>query len=196
MKIGVLALQGDFVAHARTVSKLGASPVSIKKKRQLAGISGLILPGGESSTIIKLMEQADLVREIDNLYRQGCPIFGTCAGLILMAKQTDRIKQFCFSFMDVEVQRNAYGPQKESFSEQIYLAALGKPEMECIFIRAPKVISVSPDVEVLASWRDMPILVRQGKALGATFHPELTDDGRIHQMFLQMCKENEGYEFG
>ena len=141
------------------------------------------------------MEQAGLIREIDNLYHQGCPVFGTCAGLILIAKKTGAIKQFCFGFLDVEIHRNAYGPQKESFCTRVDLEVLGKPEMECVFIRAPKIVNASANVEILASWQDTPVLVRQGKALGATFHPELTEDDRIHRMFLQMCKENEGYEF-
>jgi 5'-phosphate synthase pdxT subunit len=191
MKIGILSLQGDFSAHAQTITKLGHLPVLVKKRRQLAEVAGLIMPGGESTTFIRLFEKSDLRDGLPQFNEDGFPIFATCAGLILLAQKTVPQSQFSFGFIPLTVERNAYGSQKDSFSDSVEAAALGNTLLPCIFIRAPRIVSAMPDVEVLATHREYPILVRYRNILGATFHPELTDDLRVHHMFVQMCEQRE-----
>lgn len=189
MKIGVLALQGGFQAHARMLSKVNQTPVLVKKKEDLEGLSGLILPGGESTTNIKLMEKADLKNDIVDFHKKGAPLFGTCAGLILLAKDIVNSDQFRFGLLDLAVARNAYGTQKESFSQDTPIPIVGEPLYHCIFIRAPQIAKVSEKIEVLASLQDQIIFVKQDNVLGATFHPELTEDTRIHKFFVEMCEK-------
>lgn len=187
MKIGILSLQGDFALHAQAIARLGHQPVLVKKPDQLEGIVGLILPGGESTTIIKLLELAGLKSPIVAFYNHGFPVFGTCAGLILIADNIFPQQQFCFGFIPLSIERNAYGSQKDSFIENIAVPSLGEPALSCVFIRAPKISQVSPDVEILAHFQDLPVLVKYKNVLGATFHPELTEDLRIHKLFGAMC---------
>lgn len=187
MKIGVLSLQGDFSAHAKAVEKLGSQTVLVKTTKDLDNIGGLIMPGGESTALIRLLERSGLQTALTDAQRHGLPIFGTCAGLILIANQALPQKQFCFGFIPVEVERNAYGSQKDSFVENIPIPAIGPLAFPCFFIRAPKIATVSPDVEILARQAASPILIRYRNVLGATFHPELSDDLRVHALFLRMC---------
>ncbi len=192
MKIGILALQGGFEAHAGMLYKMNQTPVLVKKTKDMEGISGLVLPGGESSTNIKLMDES-FQKQIVDFHEKGYPFFATCAGLILLSKNITNSDQFRFGFLDVEVKRNAYGNQRESFSQDVLIESLGKSEFHCIFIRAPKIERTSEKVDVLAQIEKNTILVKEKNILAATFHPELTQDTRIHQMFLNMCEEKNIY---
>lgn len=186
MKIGILSLQGDFAAHAESVRRAGSTPVLVKNPHDLEGISGLILPGGESTTHIRLLERAGLQEPIRNL---SVPLFGTCAGLILLASRIIPQEQFSFGFLPITAERNAYGSQKESFIEDVSIPALGTQRFPCVFIRAPKIAAVGPEVDVLATLEESPIFVRYRNFFGATFHPELTEDLRVHKLFLETCNE-------
>lgn len=192
MKIGILSLQGDFSAHAETVRKLGHTPVLVKKSQQLAEVTGLIMPGGESTAHIRLFEKSDCADGITHFFNNRFPIFGTCAGLILLAQKTVPQSQFCFGFIPVEVERNAYGSQKDSFIDSVTASCLGDLPLACVFIRAPKIKIIGQDVEILARHQEAPVLVRYQNILGATFHPELTDDLRVHRLFVHMCEQRAG----
>lgn len=183
--IGVLALQGDWAAHSTVLRELGAEVRTVRTAEDLAGIQALVIPGGESSAILRLMEPEDLGRRIIARIRAGMPVLATCAGVILLA-QTVVPKQPSLGALAVDVERNAYGRQLYSTVEEIELASdLGEPpQMEAVFIRAPRIIRRDVSVEVLGSWGDDAVLVRQGKVLAATFHPELTNDRRVHDLFL------------
>ena len=191
MTIGVLALQGDFDAHRRRLEELGAEVVLVKKPEQLDRIDGLVIPGGESSTILKLLGEAGF-EKLKRFVRRK-PTFGTCAGAILLAKQVENPKQPGLGALDITVRRNAYGRQVDSsIREGTWLE--GKPgeekpvasPIEMVFIRAPKIERVGEGIEVVATEGRDPVLVRQGKTLAATFHPELSDDRRVHQYFLEL----------
>ena len=199
MKIGVLALQGDFDAHLRRLEELGAEVVLVKKPEQLDEIDGLVIPGGESSTFLKLLGQSGF-EKLKGFVRAK-PTFGTCAGAILLAKEVENPTQMGLGAIDVGIRRNAYGRQLESSIREGQLlpdrlqsnllqkksGGQGKgSRIEMVFIRAPKISRVGPGVEVLATEGDDPVVVRQGKAMAATFHPELSDDARVHQSFLDL----------
>ncbi len=177
MKIGVLAVQGNFREHAAMLRRLGADPVEVRKPEQLEGLDGLVIPGGESTTFMRLMRLYGLEDAIRQFER---PIFGTCAGLIVLDREH-------LGLLDVKVVRNAYGRQVASFEADIELAGEATP-LRGIFIRAPRVESVG-DAEVLAELDGEPVLFRQGRLLAATFHPELTDDTRVHELFLDSVRE-------
>ena len=186
MKIGVLALQGDFEAHRRRLEELGAEVVLVKKPEQLNGIDGLIIPGGESGTFLKLLGEEGIAKLKD--FVQAKPTFGTCAGCILLATQVENPKQPGLGALDITVRRNAYGRQIDSSIREGQF--LNDP-LEMVFIRAPKIERVGEGVEVIATEgkdkdKKVPVLVRQGNALAATFHPELSDDRRVHQYFLDL----------
>jgi 5'-phosphate synthase pdxT subunit len=185
MKIGVLALQGDFDAHRRRLEELGAEVVLVKKPEQLDAIDGLIIPGGESGTFLKLLGEDGLAKLKD--FVRVKPTFGTCAGCILLAAEVENPKQVGLGALDITVRRNAYGRQIDSSIREGRF--LGEP-VEMVFIRAPKIERTGKDVEVIAtegSGEDtIPVLVRKGNTLAATFHPELSDDRRIHQYFLDL----------
>jgi pyridoxal 5'-phosphate synthase pdxT subunit len=185
MKIGVLALQGDFDAHRRRLEELGAEVVLVKKPEQLDAIDGLIIPGGESGTFLKLLGEDGLAKLKD--FVRVKPTFGTCAGCILLAAEVENPKQAGLGALDITVRRNAYGRQIDSSIREGRF--LGEP-VEMVFIRAPKIERTGKDVEVIAtegSGKDtIPVLVRKGNTLAATFHPELSDDRRIHQYFLDL----------
>jgi 5'-phosphate synthase pdxT subunit len=187
MKIGVLALQGDFDAHRRRLEELGAEVVLVKKPEQLDAIDGLIIPGGESGTFLKLLGEDGLAKLKD--FVRVKPTFGTCAGCILLAAEVENPKQTGLGALDITVRRNAYGRQIDSSIREGRF--LGEP-VEMVFIRAPKIERTGKDVEVIAtegSGEDMvPVLVRKGNTLAATFHPELSDDRRIHQYFLDLVE--------
>ena len=183
MKIGVLALQGDFDAHRKRLVELGAEVVLVRNPAQLDAIDGLIIPGGESSTFLKLLGEAGL-EKLKQFVRLK-PTFGTCAGAILLAKEVENPNQAGLGAIDITVQRNAYGRQLDSSIREGLFQ--GSPT-EMVFIRAPKISRVGPGVEVLATEGQDPVVVRQGNVMAATFHPELSTDGRIHAEFLNRVR--------
>lgn len=186
-KVGVLALQGDFAAHQRVMATLCETSL-VKKASDLDGLNGLIIPGGESSALLRLMQRELLLEKINAFYQSGGAIFGTCAGLILMAMSVTP-QQRSLELLDVDVSRNAYGRQQESFLGQgEWSDAL--PEAQALpmaFIRAPKIMRVGQHVEVLATCRQSPVLVRDQRLLAASFHPEMSDSSVIHNYFLTQC---------
>ncbi len=186
MKVGVLALQGAFAAHARTLRALGAEPQEVRQPGDLAGVDALIMPGGESTTMSMLLDSSGLRAPIATRIAEGLPVFGTCAGLILLAAVVldGRADQSSFGVLDVDVRRNAFGRQVDSFEADLDVAGFDAP-FHGVFIRAPVVERAGSDVEVLASLRDTPVLVRQGAVLAASFHPELSGDDRVHELFLE-----------
>jgi len=181
MTIGVLALQGDFDAHRKRLEELGAKVVLVRKPEQLDEIDGLVIPGGESSTFLKLLGASGF-EKLKEFVRVK-PTFGTCAGAILLAKEVENPKQEGLGVLDVRIRRNAYGRQLES---SIREGKFGTSPIEMVFIRAPKIERVGPGVEVIATEGKDPVAVRQGRVMAATFHPELSDDTRVHQAFLDM----------
>jgi len=181
VKIGILAVQGNFREHAAMLRRLGAGPVEVRKPDELAGLDGLVIPGGESTTFMRLMRLYGLEEAVRSFER---PILGTCAGLIVLDKQH-------LGLLDVDVARNAYGRQVASFEADLELPGEEKP-LRGVFIRAPRVDRVGEDVEVLAKLDGEPVLLRQGRYLVATFHPELTGDTRVHELFLDAVRE-EGH---
>jgi 5'-phosphate synthase pdxT subunit len=178
MKIGVLAVQGNFREHVAMLRRLGTEAVEVRKPEQLEGLDGLVIPGGESTTFMRLMRLYGLE---DAVRRFEQPILGTCAGLIVLDQEH-------LGLLDVDVARNAYGRQVASFEADLQLAGEGKP-LRGVFIRAPRVERAGEDVEVLAELDGEPVLLRQGRLLVATFHPELTDDTRVHELFLDSVRE-------
>jgi 5'-phosphate synthase pdxT subunit len=184
MNIGVLALQGDFDAHRRRLEELGANVVLVKKPEQFDEIDGLVIPGGESSTLLKLL--GPLGFEKLKQFVRLKPAFGTCAGAILLANQVENPQQQSLGALDITVRRNAYGRQVDS---SIREGQFRDRPIEMVFIRAPKIERVGEGVEVIATEGNDPVLVRHGKTLAATFHPELSDDPRIHEYFLEMVGE-------
>jgi pyridoxal 5'-phosphate synthase pdxT subunit len=181
MKIGVLALQGDFDAHRRRLEALGAEVVLVKKPEQLDEIDGLVIPGGESGTFLKLLRETGF--EKLKKFVHGKPTFGTCAGAILLANEVENPKQSGLGALDIRIRRNAYGRQIDS---SIREGRWGRKPIEMVFIRAPKIERVGPGVEVLATEGNDPVAVRQGKVMAATFHPELSEDTRVHKAFLHL----------
>jgi pyridoxal 5'-phosphate synthase pdxT subunit len=187
MKIGVLALQGDFDLHAKALARCGVQAIEVRKPEQLADVDGLIIPGGESTTLLKLMDAWGFVPALEKFHTEGRPIFGTCAGLILLARDVENPSQFSLGLIDVGVARNAYGRQRESFEAHGTATIDGRATpVEMVFIRAPRIRRVGPAVDTLATWKDEPVMARQGSVLVATFHPELTDDPTVHEYFCAM----------
>jgi 5'-phosphate synthase pdxT subunit len=189
MKIGVLALQGDFDAHRRRLEELGADVVLVRKPEQLDEVEALVIPGGESTTFLKLLGEKGLQRLKDFVLAK--PTFGTCAGCIMLANEVENPKQTGLGAMNITVRRNAYGRQIDSFIDQVDAAPeleQGTGPLEMVFIRAPKIEKVGAGVEVLARHGGDPVLVRQGRTLAATFHPELSDDARVHAYFLGLVR--------
>jgi 5'-phosphate synthase pdxT subunit len=185
--IGVLALQGDFDAHRRRLEELGAEVVLVKKPAQLDEIDGLVIPGGESGTFLKLLGEEGFEKLKE--FVRSKPTFGTCAGAILLASEVENPKQAGLGAIDIAIRRNAYGRQLDSsIREGRFIPdKLGNSPLEMVFIRAPKIERVGPNVEVLATEGKDPVAVRQGRVMAATFHPELSDDTRVHQTFLDLC---------
>jgi 5'-phosphate synthase pdxT subunit len=187
MKIGVLALQGDVREHCNSLRACGAEPVEIKYQSQLADVRGLIIPGGESTTVGKLLVRYGMLEVLAELGRNGFPIFGTCTGLILLARDIAGSDQPRLGLMDITVERNAFGRQIASFEKDLAIAELGRPDFHAIFIRAPYILKVGSGVQVFAKIDDKILMARQKNLLVAAFHPELTPDPRIHQYFLKLC---------
>ena len=185
MKIGVLALQGDFDAHRRRLEELGAEVALVRNPEDFNGIDGLVIPGGESSTFLKLLGERTL-HKLDEFVHSK-PTFGTCAGAIMLAREVENPKQPGLNAIDISIRRNAYGRQIDSTILESS-STLGDAPLEMVFIRAPRIESVGKDVEVLAKRGDDPVLVRQGKVMAATFHPELSNDKRVHAEFLKLVK--------
>ena len=185
MKIGVLALQGDFDAHRRRLEQLGAEVLLVKKPEQLDEIDGLVIPGGESGTFLKLLGESGF-EKLKQFVRLK-PTFGTCAGAILLASEVENPKQAGLGVLDIRIRRNAYGRQIDSSIREGKFLQADSP-LEMVFIRAPKIERVGPDVEVIATEgpNNAPVAVRQGRVMAATFHPELSDDSRVHQAFLDL----------
>ncbi len=190
-RIGVLAIQGDFAAHASTLREAGADVREVRKAAELREVDGLVLPGGESTTLLKFILNPEFgyLDAFQEFHRAGKPMLATCAGLILLAREVSNPPQFSFGFLDVGVERNAYGRQRESFETVGEGYLHGKPEpLKMVFIRAPRIIRIGPEVERLADWQGEPVMVRQGTILGASYHPELTGDLAVHRYFLDMVK--------
>ncbi|MBZ5607486.1 MAG: pyridoxal 5'-phosphate synthase glutaminase subunit PdxT [Acidobacteriia bacterium] len=181
-KIGVLALQGDFEAHERALRRAGAEAVEVRSAADLDELDGLVMPGGESTTMWKLINEEHLVEPLREFGRRR-PIFGTCAGAILLASEVANPPQPSLGLMDISIERNAYGRQLDSRIARLQPQAL-EGDLEAVFIRAPIIRRVGGDAKVLASYQGDPVLVEQGRHLVATFHPELTDDSRVHRIFL------------
>jgi len=183
--IGVLALQGDFSAHQKILAELGADVREVRRPGQLHDLAGLVIPGGESTALLRLMNHdPSWWTELETFYRSGKALFGTCAGLILLAREVEP-EQRSLNLIDVTAARNAYGRQIDSFEAEGAWQD-GRP-LEMVFIRAPRITRVGHEVEVLATHRDEPVLVEQGKVMAGTFHPELTGDGSVHRRFLEMA---------
>ncbi|HEY0071877.1 MAG TPA: pyridoxal 5'-phosphate synthase glutaminase subunit PdxT [Chloroflexia bacterium] len=188
MRIGVLALQGAFREHIETLRKLGAETVEVRLPEQLEGLDGLIIPGGESTAIGKLAVRWGLQEAIQKFAEAGKPVYGTCAGMILISKDVGR-DQPLLGLMDVQVERNAFGRQIDSFETDLPVPVLGDEPFHAIFIRAPKIASVGKGVDVLAALPDgTPVAAREGHMLVTSFHPELSDDLRLHRYFLDMVE--------
>jgi 5'-phosphate synthase pdxT subunit len=188
-RVGVLALQGDFAAHGRMLDRLGVAWQEVRTPRQLAQVEGLIMPGGESTTLLKLLMTSGLWEALGVFHAEQHPLMGTCAGLIVLARETRQPAQTSLGYIDLVAIRNAYGRQVDSFitvGETVAGAGLGDAALEMVFIRAPKMLDLGPEVVPLAKCRDDVVLARQGTVLAATFHPELTSDCRVHQYFLDM----------
>ncbi len=185
MKIGVLALQGDFAAHRHRLEELGADVVEVRKPEQLDNIDGLVIPGGESSTFLKLLGEHGFKKLNDFVHSK--PVFGTCAGSILLAKAVENPAQRGLGAIDITIRRNAYGRQVDSSIVES-LTKLGPEPLEQVYIRAPRIENAGPSVEVLAERDGHPVLVRQGKAMASTFHPELSEDPRVHAEFLKLVQ--------
>jgi pyridoxal 5'-phosphate synthase pdxT subunit len=191
MRIGVLALQGDFGLHARALEKCGVEAVEVRKPPELDEVDGLVMPGGESTTLLKLMDAWDFVPALEQFHNEGKSIFGTCAGLIILAREVESPKQFSLGLIDVTVERNAYGRQRESFEAHGTAKLDGQAvPLEMFFIRAPRIRRVGPGVEVLAEHGGEPVMARQDRVLVATFHPELTDTTTVHQYFCDLVRRS------
>lgn len=188
MKIGVLALQGAVAEHIRSLEAAGAEAVAVKRTQQLEELQGLVIPGGESTTIGKLMRNYGFMEAIKDFSAQGKPLFGTCAGLIVLADEIEGQEDAHLRLMDMTVARNAFGRQQESFETDLDVKGIDEP-VRAVFIRAPLIKKVGAGVDVLSTYRDEIVTARQGHLLAVSYHPELTDDYRLHAYFVDMVKE-------
>lgn len=200
-RLGVLTLQGDYEAHLAALTRAGFDPIGVRTPDRLDAIDGLIMPGGESSALLRLMAPLDFERALVAFHARGGAIFGTCAGVILLASEVEggtsdggsgddgssdgSTTQRSLGLLDVRVKRNDYGRQRESFAARVDAPSVSDEPLDAVFIRAPRIVAVGPDVEVLARYGDDAVLVRQGRILGAGFHPELTDDDRLLHYFAE-----------
>lgn len=184
--IGVLALQGDVVEHVAALEKAGARAIAVKTLADFERVDGLVIPGGESTTVVRLLKRFGLWDVIPRRVRDGMPLWGTCMGMIVASSEVVGVEQESLGLLDVAVRRNAFGRQNESALVELDIPALGKKKFPAVFIRAPWIESVGEDVELLASRGGHGVMVRQGNVLGTSFHPELTDDFRVHEYFMKM----------
>ena len=187
--IGVLALQGDVDEHVAALARAGASVIPVKTVEDLRRVDALVVPGGESTTVMKLLDRFGLVEPIVERVRRGMPFWGTCMGMIVAARDVADLEQPTLDLIDVTVRRNAFGRQNESAEIELDVPALGDRPFPAIFIRAPWIERVGPQVELLAERGGHGVMVRQGNVLGTSFHPELTNDPRVHEFFLRMVEE-------
>ncbi len=187
MKIGVLGMQGDIEEHLAIMEKIGIDAVRVKSVKTLEGVDGLIMPGGESTTMLKLLKLTGLFEALKEKIKHGFPVYGTCAGLILLAKKVEHPEQDSLGILDLSVSRNGYGRQIDSFSAKISIPVIGEKAFEAVFIRAPVITKVGK-VEVLATYNNEPVFVKDGNVIASTFHPELSNDTRIHSFFLEMVE--------
>lgn len=186
--IGVLALQGDFAEHAASLAAVGAEPREVRLPAQLSGLDGLIIPGGESTTIARLLANFNLLEPLRQLGAAGLPIWGTCAGAIILAQRAPGLDRPNLALLDIGVERNAFGRQIDSFETDLPVPALGEPPFHAVFIRAPVITDVGPAVEVLARLADGRIVAaRSGNLLATAFHPELSGDSRFHRLFASLA---------
>ena len=185
-KVGVLAIQGDYEAHRAVFERLGVDVLLVRKPEQLDAIDAIVIPGGESSTFLNFLEEHGFLEKLRDFVRTK-PAFGTCAGAILLASDVENPPQTSLGALDIRIRRNAYGRQIDSSIHEA-ITKLGEKPLEMVFIRAPKIVATGKDVEVLASNNGDPVLVRQGKTMACTFHPELSNDTRVHEEFLKLVK--------
>jgi 5'-phosphate synthase pdxT subunit len=188
LRIGVLALQGDFDAHAKMLRRIGVEAVEVRRAADFDPIDGLIIPGGESTTMLKFLTEERLLQPIKEVARSGRPVLGTCAGAILLARQVANPPQASLGLIDIGIIRNAYGRQVNSFIGEAQLSS-GEEPLEAVFIRAPVIERAGPNVEVIARTEGAPVLVREADIFAATFHPELTEDERVHRLFLSAVEK-------
>ncbi|GAV24085.1 glutamine amidotransferase subunit PdxT [Carboxydothermus islandicus] len=189
MKIGVIAMQGAFREHEQTLARLGVETLRIRRSEQLSQVDGVIIPGGESTTIGKLLGDFNLMEPLREKILKGLPVFGTCAGMILLAKEIENSNQPRIGTMDIKVARNAFGRQVDSFEIDLVIPEVGQEPVRAVFIRAPYILEVKPNVQILAKVEDKIVMARQENMLVSAFHPELTDDLRIHRYFIEkVCK--------
>jgi 5'-phosphate synthase pdxT subunit len=185
-KAGILALQGNVEKHSIALQSLGVDTIYVRTLSELKRINCLILPGGESTTIGKLLVRFSLIETLVRLIREGLPVFGTCAGTILLSRKIEQSDQLTLNLLDISVMRNAYGPQIESFETDVKIPILGKELVRAVFIRAPIITKTGSHVTILAEFENTPVLVREANMLASTFHPELASEFRIHKYFLDM----------
>ena len=189
MKLGVLALQGDFDMHRKALDRIGVESAEVRLPEQLDDVAGLVMPGGESTTLLKLMDTWDFIPALKKFHDSGRPIFGTCAGLILLAREVERPQQFSLGFIDITAERNAYGRQRESFeTEGPADLGQGPRPIKMIFIRAPRIRRFGPGVTPLVHHNGECVMARQGHVLVGAFHPERTDDAAVHSYFADMVR--------
>jgi 5'-phosphate synthase pdxT subunit len=188
MKVGILGLQGAIREHQWALERCGVEPVIVKYNQDLDGLSGLIIPGGESTTVGKLLVRYGMLEAIQEKVQKGMGIFGTCTGMILLAKEIKGSDQPRLGVMDLTIERNAFGRQVDSFEADLEVAALGVQPIHAIFIRAPYASAAGPEVEVLAKIDEKIVLAHQGRHLAAAFHPELTEENRVHEYFLSLIR--------
>ena len=187
-RIGVLGLQGDFEAHVKKLDELGVTAEVIRWPGELERLSGLIIPGGESTTLLKLIDEYGFAGPLKEMVDRGGTVYGTCAGLILLARAVRNPQQPSLGLLDVEIERNGYGRQVDSFIDEVVAPSVAAEPVEGVFIRAPTIGEIGAGVEVLGSCRERPVLVRQDRLLACSFHPELSQDGMIHRYFLQLVR--------
>jgi 5'-phosphate synthase pdxT subunit len=188
---GVLALQGDVVEHIAAMRRAGAQAIPVKNSGDLARVDGLIIPGGESTTVMKLLHRFEVAAPIVERVRGGMPLWGTCMGMIVIAHEVVGLDQPSLNLMDIAVRRNAFGRQNESAEVELAIPALGERPFPAIFIRAPWIERTGSNVELLAQRNGHGVMVRQGNVLGTSFHPELSGDGRVHAYFLEMVRDSQ-----
>lgn len=184
---GVLALQGDFAAHAAALRRAGVATREVRRVAELEGLQGLVLPGGESSALLKLLADEDWFAALCAFHARGGALLGTCAGAILLAREVRGPSQPSLGLLDATIERNAYGRQVDSFESVVVAPELGDQPLRAVFIRAPRLTTTGPEVEVLGRLGDEPVLVRQGRVLAATFHTEIAGDDRLHRMFVRLA---------
>lgn len=189
MRVGVIAVQGAFREHIKVLEKLGAKTVEVRLATHLDGVDAVILPGGESTAIGKLMREYELLTPVKRMAQEGKPVFGTCAGMIVLANHIVGEDTVHLGLMDVKVNRNSFGRQRESFEADLTMPSLGDEPYPAVFIRAPHIQSVGADVEVLATYEDRIVAVRQKNIMATSFHPELTGDVRLHEYFLGISSQ-------